>query len=56
MAHLALPRKVYTQSHMDYMVETIIQIKKHQDRARGYRFTYAPELLRRFTAHFEPVI
>lgn len=56
LVRLALPRRVYTQSHIDYVVETIIQIKKHQDRARGYRFTYAPELLRHFTARFEPVI
>lgn len=55
LVRLALPRRVYTQSHMDYVVETLKQIKQEKDKARGYRFTYAPELLRHFTASFEPI-
>ncbi|HSQ26098.1 MAG TPA: tryptophanase [Anaerolineales bacterium] len=55
LVRLALPRRVYTQSHLDYIVETLIQIKKQKETARGYRFTYSPELLRHFTASFEPI-
>ena len=55
LVRLALPRRVYTQSHLDFIVDTLIQIKKEKDRARGYRFTYAPELLKHFTASFEPI-
>jgi tryptophanase len=54
LVRLALPRRVYTQSHLDYVVETLIRIKARQEQVRGYRFTYAPELLRHFTARFEP--
>ena len=55
LVRLALPRRVYTQSHLDFIVDTLIQIKKQKERARGYRFTYAPELLKHFTASFEPI-
>lgn len=55
LVRLALPRRVYTQSHLDYVVETLIQIKQQREKARGYRFTYAPELLRHFSANFEPI-
>jgi tryptophanase len=37
------------------VAETLEKIAAHKDRVRGYRFTYAPELLRHFTARFEPV-
>jgi tryptophanase len=53
LVRLALPRRVYTQSHLDYVVEILAKIKKRADNIRGYRFTYAPELLRHFTARFE---
>lgn len=55
LVRLALPRRVYTQSHIDYVVETMVKIKQQKDGAKGYRFTYAPELLRHFTASFEPL-
>ncbi len=55
LVRLAIPRRVYTQSHMDYVADTIIEIADRRDSVRGYRFTYAPELLRHFTARFEPV-
>ena len=55
MVRLAIPRRVYTQSHMDYVAEVIGKIAKRADELRGYRFTYAPELLRHFTARFEPL-
>jgi tryptophanase len=55
MVRLALPRRVYTQSHLDYLVNVIEKINARRNSVRGYRFTYAPELLRHFTARFEPV-
>ena len=55
LVRLALPRRVYTQTHLDFVVETLIQIASHRDQVRGYRFTYAPKLLRHFTARFEPL-
>jgi tryptophanase len=55
LVRLALPRRTYTQSHLDYVVECAVKIKARAEGVRGYRFTYAPELLRHFTARFEPV-
>jgi tryptophanase len=55
LLRLAIPRRTYTQSHMDYVAETFAKIKSRATELRGYRFTYAPELLRHFTARFEPL-
>ena len=55
LVRLALPRRVYTQSHLDYVAEIVGRIAKRAGKLRGYRFTYAPELLRHFTARFEPL-
>ncbi len=55
LVRLAIPRRVYTQSHMDYVAETLIEIAAEPQALRGYRMTYAPELLRHFTARFEPL-
>jgi tryptophanase len=55
LVRLALPRRTYTQSHLDYVAETIGAIAQRGEQLRGYKFTYAPELLRHFTARFEPV-
>jgi len=55
LVRLAIPRRVYTQSHLDYVAETLAQIARARDQVVGFRFTYAPELLRHFTARFEPV-
>jgi tryptophanase len=55
LVRLAIPRRVYTQSHLDYVAETLAQISSHREQVRGYKFTYAPKLLRHFTARFEPV-
>ena len=55
LMRLAIPRRVYTQSHMDVVAESVTEVYEHRDRVRGLRFTYEPEHLRFFQARFEPV-
>ena len=55
LVRLAIPRRVYTQSHLDYVAETLALIAARRSDLRGYKFTYAPKLLRHFTARFEPL-
>jgi tryptophanase len=55
LVRLAIPRRMYTQAHMDFVIETFKQIAERKDSINGYRITYAPELLRHFTAKFEPL-
>jgi tryptophanase len=55
LLRLAIPRRTYTQSHMDYVADTLAKIRARAFELRGYKFTYAPELLRHFTARFEPL-
>ncbi len=55
LVRLAIPRRVYTQSHLDYVVSTFKRIAEKANKLKGYRFTYAPDLLRHFTAKFEPL-
>ncbi len=55
LVRLAIPRRVYTQSHMDYVVEAIELVHQRRDRIRGLRITQAPKFLRHFTARFEHV-
>src|SRR5918999_1616777 len=55
LVRLAVPRRVYTQSHIDYVVEAILQIWERRDQVRGYRFAEQAPWLRHFTARFEAV-
>ena len=55
LVRLALPRRVYTQSHIDYVADTILEIRQDRENIRGYRIVEASELLRHFTARFEPL-
>ena len=55
LVRLALPRRVYTQTHLDYVADVLKEIWEKRASYRGFRITYAPELLRHFTARFEPL-
>ncbi len=54
LVRLAIPRRVYTQSHIDYVIETFAELMQHRDKAHGFRITWEPPFLRHFTARFEP--
>ena len=54
LVRLAIPRRVYTQSHIDYVIECFEDIVDRADTLPGYRITQEPEQLRHFTAHFTP--
>jgi tyrosine phenol-lyase len=55
LVRLAIPRRVYTQSHIDYVVEVICDVWNRRNDLRGYRFTHQAATLRHFTARFEPL-
>ncbi len=55
LVRLAIPRRTYTQSHLDYIVETVKKIVNRADEIKGYKFTYAPQFLKHFTARFEGI-
>ncbi len=54
LVRLAIPRRVYTQAHMDLTAESVIDVYDARRSARGMRFTYEPRYLRFFQARFEP--
>jgi tryptophanase len=55
LVRLAIPRRVYTQSHVDYVIECFEGVVARREALRGYRITREPERLRHFTAHFAPL-
>ncbi len=55
LVRLAIPRRVYTSTHMQYVAESIIEIYKKRDRIKGLRLVYEAPLLRHFTARLEEV-
>ena len=55
LVRLALPRRVYTRSHLDFIVETFDEIARNREAVAGVEIVEAPELLRHFTASFAPV-
>jgi tyrosine phenol-lyase len=55
LVRLAMPRRVYTQSHADYLVEVFEDIALRRDRLRGLRIVSQPKQLRHFTARFAPL-
>jgi tryptophanase len=52
LVRLAIPRRAYTQSQMDYVVEVVHEVFEYRDRLRGMKFTRQPRALRHFTGHF----
>jgi tryptophanase len=55
LTRLAVPRRVYTNSHLHYVAEVLGKILARPDQARGLRMTYEPERLRHFTARYEEI-
>jgi tryptophanase len=55
LVRLAIPRRVYTQSHVDYVVEAILNVFARREQLRGYRITWQTPFLRHFSCHFEPL-
>ena len=55
LVRLALPRRVYTQSHIDYVGEVIARVAARAGDMRGYRIVHQPQWLRHFTARLEPL-
>ena len=54
LVRLAIPRRTYTQSHMDYVIEVCAEVARGREALRGYRLVSEPPALRHFTARFEP--
>jgi tyrosine phenol-lyase len=55
LVRLAIPRRVYTQSHIDYVAEVVIEVYKRRGKIKGYKIIYEAPMLRHFTARFEPM-
>jgi tyrosine phenol-lyase len=55
LVRLAIPRRVYTQSHIDYVVEVILEVWKQRETIAGLQLTYEAPFLRHFTARLEPL-
>lgn len=55
LVRLAIPRRTYTQSHADYIVEAFEELAANKENLRGYRIKKEPKLMRHFTCQFEPL-
>lgn len=55
LVRLAIPRRVYTQSHIDYVVEVILEVWRRRAQLGGFEITYQAPFLRHFTARFRPI-
>lgn len=55
LVRLAIPRRVYTQSHVDYVVEVILEVWKKRQSIRGLKLLYEAPFLRHFTARLQPL-
>lgn len=54
LVRFAIPRRVYTQSHIDYVSEVIIEVFNNREKLKGYEIIYEAPMLRHFTAKFKP--
>ena len=55
LVRLAIPRRTYTQSHIDYVIEVILEVWRKRNEIRGLKISYEPPFLRHFTARFDVV-
>ena len=55
LVRMTIPRRVYTQAHMDVVAESVVEVYKHRDQIAGLEMTYEPKLLRFFQARFSPL-
>jgi tryptophanase len=55
LVRMAIPRRTYTQSHIDYVIEVVLAVAERASELRGYRIVDEPPQLRHFTARFEPL-
>jgi tryptophanase len=55
LVRLAVPRRVYTNSHLKYVVEVLEEVRDHRDRLRGLEIIEQPKVLRHFSARFREV-
>ncbi len=55
LVRLTIPRRVYTQAHLDVVTESVIDVHQRRDEIRGLKMVYEPEYLRFFQARFEPL-
>ena len=55
LVRLALPRRTYTQSHLDYVVQVLARIIENKDHLKGYKIIKQPKLMRHFSCTFEPL-
>lgn len=55
LVRLAIPRRVYTQSHIDYVIEVVTEVYQKRNSLKGYRIIFEAPMLRHFTARFQPL-
>jgi tryptophanase len=55
LVRLAIPRRTYTQSHVDYVIEVVLRVARRASELRGLRIVSEPAALRHFTARFAPL-
>jgi tryptophanase len=55
LLRLAIPRRAYTQSHIDYVVEAILEVNQRREQIRGLEIVSQPQFLRHFSARFRPL-
>jgi tryptophanase len=55
LVRLAIPRRTYTQSHVDYVIEVVRWVAERAERLRGFRIVEEPQQLRHFSARFQPL-